>query len=145
MNKRPGDAGYADGWCIHYRYNRDKKKPEDDTCEAGVRYDTFPKFSSRPCYLDKGKSKPDALPCDHLRVPTPKEITDHEKYIDERMNQMKIVMVGIKLWRDAHKGKSAAEIVECFACKGRLHLSIVAYNGHVHGRCETDNCVSWME
>jgi hypothetical protein len=28
---------------------------------------------------------------------------------------------------------------------GWLHLSQSAYNGHVHGKCETDDCVSWME
>lgn len=39
----------------------------------------------------------------------------------------------------------APEVVECPACKGRLHLSIAAYNGHVHGKCETDGCVAWME
>jgi len=46
------------------------------------------------------------------------------------------------------KGKPAtnrSEVVECPACKGRLHLSQAAYNGHVHGKCETDGCVSWME
>ncbi len=37
------------------------------------------------------------------------------------------------------------EVVECPICKGRLHLSQSAYNGHCHGKCETDNCVSWME
>lgn len=29
--------------------------------------------------------------------------------------------------------------------EGRLHLSQSSYNGHVHGRCETDDCVRWME
>jgi hypothetical protein len=81
MSKRPGDEGYAAGWCIHYRYNRNVNKPEDDTCEAGVRFDQFKgtKHDVRPCFLDdKGQSKPDALPCEHLRRPTTKEITLHE-------------------------------------------------------------------
>lgn len=37
------------------------------------------------------------------------------------------------------------EIVECPICKGRLHLSQSSFNGHCHGHCETDGCVSWME
>lgn len=64
---------------------------------------------------------------------------------DKRLSVLGNVMRGIKPWRDAHKGKSAAEVVECPACNGRLHLSIAAYNGHVHGKCETPGCVSWME
>lgn len=150
MSKRPGDPGYAAGWCIHYRYNhdRDLQGGKPDTCEAGVDYKTFEgtKFPVRPCFLDKqGQSKPDALPCEHLRRPTPEEIAAHEKWLEFRMDKLGTVMRGIKPWRDAHKGRSAQEIVECPACKGRLHLSIAAYNGHVHGRCETDGCASWME
>lgn len=148
MSKRPGDPGYAAQWCIHYRYNRDKKKPEDDTCEAGVRYDSFPKgFDKKPCFLHKktGESLPGAMPCEHLRRPTPDEIAAHEEWLDGRMNRMGIVMTGILPWREAHKGKSAQEVVECPACHGKLHLSIAAYNGHIHGQCETADCVSWME
>ena len=148
MSKRPGDEGYAAGWCIHYRYNREAKSPETDTCEAGVRYDQFKqsKFAVRPCFLDdKGQSKPDALPCEHLRRPTTKEIALHEKWLKTHFRKMAIVMLGIAEWRKSHKGKSASEVVECPICKGRLHLSIATYNDHVHGRCETPDCVSWME
>ena len=152
MSKRPGDPGYAAGWCIHYRYNhdRDLKGGQPDTCEAGVDYQTFrgegKSYKQQPCFLtDRGESKPDAMPCAHLRRPTPDEIALHEDWLTERQKLLATVMVGIHPWREAHKGRSAQEVVECPACKGRLHLSIAAYNGHVHGRCETDGCASWME
>ena len=144
MSKRPGDPGYAAGWCIHYR------APSDDvtTCEAGVKFDDMHgvKFALRPCFLNKdGSSKPDAMPCEYLRRPTPEEIADHEKWIEGRMARMGTVMKAIRPWRDAHKRQSACEVVECPICKGRLHLSISGYNGHIHGGCETPDCVSWME
>jgi hypothetical protein len=41
--------------------------------------------------------------------------------------------------------KSWQGIEECPVCKGRLRLSHAAYNGHVHGRCETEGCLAWME
>lgn len=147
MSKRPGDPGYADGWCIHYRYNRDLKPGQPDTCEAGVDYSTFQgtKYPQRPCFLDKGHSKPDAMPCAKLRLPTADEIAAHEKWLEGRMGKLGVVMKGILPWRQKNKGRSAQEVVECPACKGRLHLSIAAYNGHVHGQCESDGCVSWME
>jgi hypothetical protein len=148
MSKRPGDPGYAAGWCIHYRYNRDVKKGEANTCEAGIDLDKFTglKFGSRPCFLDEtGASKADALPCERLLRPTAHEIAAHEKWAEGRHGLLGKVMKDIQPWREAHKGMSTRDVVVCPACSGRLHLSIAAYNGHVHGRCETEGCVSWME
>lgn len=148
MSKRKGDPGYAAGWCIHYRYNRDVKADQPNTCEAGVDYEAWRGIghAAQPCFLDdKGFSNPDAMQCPKLRRPTSEEIADHETWLSGRHNLLGTVMVGIAPWRAKHKGKSATEVVECPACKGRLHLSIAAYNGHVHGQCESNNCVSWME
>jgi hypothetical protein len=103
------------------------------------------KYPQRPCFLDKGRSKPDAMPCAKLRLPTADEIAAHEKWLDGRMGKLGVVMKGILPWRQKNEGRSAQEVIECPACKGRLHLSIAAYNGHVHGQCETDGCVSWVE
>jgi hypothetical protein len=55
------------------------------------------------------------------------------------------VLNGIAPWRKMHRKEDFGEVVECPACKGKLHLRIYKYNGHVHGRCETEGCVAWME
>ncbi len=139
MSKLPGDQGYAAGWCINYI-----RISQSDACEAGVKYSTFD--GVMPCFLNKdGTSKPGSVSCVHLRRPTPEEIALHEQWGDKRMDMLRTIMKGIQPWRKAHKDRSASEIVECPACKGRLHLSISGYNGHVHGQCETADCVSWME
>lgn len=143
MSKRPGDPGYPKQWCVHFR-----SMAHHETCEAGVAYEQFKRvnFPRCPCFLtDEGKSKTDALPCEHLRCPTPEEMAAHEGWIQKRMDQMRVVATHIRPWREAHRGKSAAETIECPVCKGSLQLSIAAYNGHVHGRCSTPDCVSWME
>lgn len=142
--------GHRAGWCIHYRAPKIGTFGHGhEDCEAGVPFANFSgvKFDQRPCFLDKetGESNPGAVPCEHLRRPTPDEIAARKVWQDERMNKLGVVMTGIMPWRKANKGKSVAEVVECPACKGRLHLSISSYNGHVHGRCETADCVSWME
>lgn len=63
---------------------------------------------------------------------------------NESTERMRKVMPVVAVWRKKPpRGKQ--EVIECPACKGRLHLSQAAYNGHVHGRCETADCVSWME
>ena len=49
-------------------------------------------------------------------------------------------------WRVKPKPTSdRRDVLECPICKGKLHVSQSSYNGHVHGKCETDGCVSWME
>ena len=143
-----GEHGHPANWCVHYRYNRDARKPEDDTCKAGVRFDTFAgsKFHTRPCFLDDfGRSKPGAVPCASLRRPTAEEITANELEWERQFNLLGVVQRGIKPWREAHQKQNFAEVIECPVCKGRLHLSIAACNGHVHGKCETDGCAEWME
>jgi len=35
--------------------------------------------------------------------------------------------------------------IECPKCKGELYFIRSTYNGHIHGKCNTDNCLSWMQ
>ena len=145
MSKRPGDPGYPDGWCIHYRYVRGSDNP---TCEAGMSLNEMAygkNHKTAPCFLMRGQPKPGARSCSKLRLPTPEEIAAHNEWSEQRIKRLGDVMVGIADWRAKHRGTNHAEIVECPACKGRLHLAISRRNGHVHGRCETEGCVSWME
>ena len=152
MSKRPGDPGYAPGWCVNYRYQPGKRGAEQ-TCEAGVNYQELAGggegFGGRvPCYLkDDGSIRnTNAVECAHFRPPTAQEIADHEVWIKARMDMLGVVMMTIRPWRDAHRHHDFAETVDCPACKtGQLHLSIARYNGHVHGKCSTEGCVSWME
>lgn len=60
------------------------------------------------------------------------------------MNNFEIASPVVSEWRKK-KPIGKAETIECPVCKGRLHLSQAASNGHVHGKCETKDCLSWME
>lgn len=159
MSKRPGDLGYAAGWCIHYRSPSppgSMGRKTIPTCEAGVEYASFKRenfnatFAQQPCFLtDKGESKPDALPCAHLRRPTSEEIAAHEGWLKARWDNMAKVMEAIHPWRQEHKKarKGGAQTIDCPACGGvkTLSMTIAAVNGHVHAHCKTEGCVSWME
>lgn len=62
------------------------------------------------------------------------------------MERMAIVMPMVNAWRNKPKPAiDRREVIECPKRKGKLHLSQSSYNGHVHGHCETEGCVSWME
>lgn len=39
-----------------------------------------------------------------------------------------------------NKGK-----IICPACNGNLHWTKASINGHVWGKCETENCLSWAQ
>lgn len=65
-----------------------------------------------------------------------------DTFLEKTMMAMKVASA----WRVHPKPtENRIELVECPVCNGRLHLSQSAYNGHVHGKCETQGCVSWME
>lgn len=146
------ERGYRAGWCIHYRGITGLRGEEVTSCKKGVEYSSFKNadgkrlIAEQPCFLDEnGNSRPGALTCGHLRRPTPDEIAQSKKWTKARIERLGVVMTAILPWRTKNKGKSASEVIECPICAGRLHLSISAYNGHVHGQCETKDCVSWME
>lgn len=84
--------------------------------------------------------------CDKLQLPTDAEIRADQEDAAARMDRLKLALSAASAWRT--KGRpthSRAETITCPACGGKLHLSQLSYNGHVHGRCETPGCVSWME
>jgi hypothetical protein len=87
-----------------------------------------------------------AMKCAHRLEPTTEQV---EQDLIETEQSFKKMLAGLQVaneWRVKPKpATNRREIVECPVCKGKLHLSQSAYNGHVHGRCETVGCVSWME
>lgn len=142
-------TGHAPGWCIHYQYREANGVTDAKACKAGIVY--YEKwrgttFDQRPCFLTRhGNPKPNTIPCSQLRVPTREEMRLHEIYIRKRLLILRTVMIAIKPWKDKHKNTDFSETIECPVCAGRLHLSIAHYNNHVHGKCETLDCVSWVQ
>lgn len=86
------------------------------------------------------------IPC-ALRVePTIEQVDAWRKERDAHMAKVFIAFEVAAKWRT--KGKPPAdrsEVIDCPACTGKLHLYQSAFNGHVHGKCTTPGCVSWME
>lgn len=136
-----GDAVSArTGSCVHFT------GVQNDVCKAGLRYDSVRVTGGGPipCLTFNGKRN-DC--CAKYMEPTPEQIAAEEAEFEAVMEKHRIVMAGIRGWRTWSKKNRVAkqEVVECPACKGRLHLSQAAYNGHVWGKCETAGCVEWME
>ena len=145
MKDREERIEWFRNYCVHYKPRGSKIE-----CTAGAEIDKLQRVRARPDGLKwapciEGHLLENACAlCPHWQR---KSREDGEKYADQveaDLKRMTIIAPVVGAWREKEpRGK--AEVIECPACKGRLHLSQSAYNGHVHGQCETPGCVSWME
>lgn len=131
-------------YCTHYDGRATVMKPY--MCRAGVKYKTLGEtHGQRPCML--GHLHPELVAkCDKWQRTTPEEAAEIADGLDRAY---KNAIAGIEVaskWKIKPKPKTdRLGVVECPVCKGKLHLSQSSYNGHVHARCETSECVSFME
>lgn len=141
--------------CQHYDPNGitmiGGKKPTG-VCLAGVNYieqfgggDSAGIFLKIPCLQGNTNTHEQQISlCPKWLRSTREQGEQRYKDIEDSINRMRVAGPVISAWRNKPPiGKS--EIIECPVCHGRLHLSQSAYNGHVHGRCETNDCLNWME
>jgi len=154
--RREGGPGQRPGWCVHYGYDRAKRRP---TCAVGLDPERWlpgyrdmpspkpPYVDLCPCFLRNGQPKSrETFVCDRLRLPTPEEIALHNAWFEQQMAKQAKVGELVLAWRTKHKGTTYREVVDCPACGGEKTLSLsIAGRNHVHGRCTTKGCVSWME
>lgn len=144
MGKRKGgEYGYAASWCCNYR------SPNEGTeCSAGIpfaRWQTTP-FNQQPCFLNKdGTSKPGAASCPKLRLPTAAEIAQHDVYVRRRGVMLFAALGAIEPWRAKQAGRGGNTKLECPVCKGVLHVSMARNNGHLSAKCETKDCVEFIQ
>jgi len=116
-------------------------------CKAGVNFEQLAggrtgMMLRLPCFYVAGGTP---VKCEKFEPQTVEEIEADDREMDESMARFMTVMPLVSEIKKEYKGKSWSGTRECPVCKGTLHLSHAAYNGHVHGKCETDGCVSWME
>lgn len=116
-------------------------------CKAGVNFEQLGMGKlglgrSMPCYYVAGTIP---IHCDKYERRTFEEVQAEDAEMDARIAEFLLAGPLIRRIKEEQKGKSWAGVEECPVCKGKLHLSHAAYNGHVHGQCETEGCLSWME
>jgi len=129
--------------CRHFTGLQNKQ------CAAGVVYVTVESkdvkgFERFPCFR-QGES----IPCDKRSFPTPEEVAAKVAEREASWERLKLGIIAASDDAKKHgygKGKGGAGRVQCPVCKtGELHYSVAGYNGHMHGRCSTKGCLSWMQ
>ena len=146
MKTREETITFGMNYCQHYKNG----KGADMVCTAGMNLKTMQRVATGamrikwgPCVEGHTLENPHQY-CPHWIRRTREQGEKHADKVEKSIRMMTVVMPVVDKWRKKLPlGK--VEVIECPECKGRLHLSQAAYNGHVHGKCETPNCVSWME
>lgn len=134
------------GFCNHYR-----AMSEHDTCEAGVAYETIKgmDFGKRPCFFE-GEPPVKSTLCELAMYPTPDELAARDAELKKRFEGTALARQAIVAacggpWK---KGMASfSGVIDCPVCEKpkSLGYSRAGYNGHIHARCSTIGCVSWME
>ena len=110
-------------------------------CKAGVEYRQFDRQTGLPCLRDCAGHQE----CPQRQWLTEAEVAAEVAEIEAHSKRFMTLLPLIQSIKEEHRGKSWAGVKICPVCAGRLHLSHASLNGHVHGKCETKDCVSWME
>ncbi len=129
-------------FCKHYRSMMDFAD-----CKAGIAYDTLKgiPFEKRPCFQRNGIAPGG---CDKAQFPTADEIAAEDAEFAKLFERTDKARAAIVAHIGPYKrGISTGGAIDCPVCNGAksLHFSRAGYNGHIHARCDTEGCVSWME
>lgn len=120
---------------------------QNRTCKAGIplRHSADTCLPCLPAFI-RGRTP---FKCDLFQIMTREEA---EKEADRKQRvAVEGIVARIAAYEDAEtrglgKGNGGSGELACPVCKtGKLRYRVAASNGHMHARCSTQDCVSWME
>lgn len=118
------------------------------TCEAGITYAHGSATVAMPCLPDLVHGRK-TWGCDQFQVMTQEEAEREADEAIAAMNRTMNARIAAKDDAEAKgfgRGKGGTGSLKCPACdSGTLRYSVAGINGHMHARCSTAGCVSWME
>lgn len=146
MKDREATIEFEMNYCQHYG----RGKGADMVCKAGMDLKAIKKVATGqgqikwgPCIGGHTLANPHEH-CPHWIRRTREMGEKRADAFEASMKQLEIANPVISAWRKKEPyGKS--EVIECPVCKGRLHLCQSSYNGHVRARCETKDCIAFIE
>lgn len=88
--------------------------------------------------------------CEPMRREYAKDLKERADALDAMMEKVETVRAAIVAkigpWSKQMRTGSAGQLKPCPACnKGTVAFSRAGSNGHIHARCTTPRCVSWVE
>ena len=70
---------------------------------------------------------------------------DIDDLTKEEMERINATFKAINTIRKGLKRGTEKGFMECPYCKGMLRFTVSSYNGHIWGKCETPDCLDWIE
>lgn len=133
-------------YCEHYA----RGIGADMACKAGMDIKSIQKVATGargtkwgPCIEGHTLENPTSY-CPKWQRRSRERAEKRANSVVSHLRQLELAQPVITAWRKKLPiGKQ--ETIECPVCKGKLHLSQSDYNGHVHARCETTDCINFME
>lgn len=128
--------------CVHFNGIMNK------TCKAGIVYGDLYKnrlieyMRHLPCFDDGTKGK---CSCEKLRFPSEEEERAEKELLDAHMVKLSLGLVAVQPIRDEYRGRDYSGTLDCPVCKGVLHVRHAGYNGHIWVKCESKDCIAWIE
>lgn len=134
---------------------------QHDCCEAGVNYRELAGIETGmalviPCLPEKNyETKRREEMHETVRECSKLQRTTHEEAVAEAIESIERSTKVMRVMVAAHdhaktqgltKDHGGSSSLPCpTGCGGTLQYSVASYNGHMHARCTTKDCVSWME
>lgn len=146
---RHGDVMTIERKLLTCRHFNGVGRDDKECCRVGVNYrshvggEDFGWLRRLPC-LPKSVDEDilQVVLCKLRVFPTPEEAAAEEAHDEELLS---IIPLAIKLCRAHADGKKGIiGVVKCPKCGGHLHYSVARPNGHLHGTCKTEGCLSWV-
>lgn len=127
----------GDKWCRHRTPFGDEYK----TCKAGVNFHQFEPcdYKMHPCL---GENMAARARCDKYDGYTAEELASKEAAQRARWERNGKIRAKIIEKCGEQRGSGT---LECPCCEGGTVSYSRASNGHVHAKCSTAGCASWME
>lgn len=117
--------------CVHFNGVQNK------TCKAGIEYASARSAEGFVCFGE-------VTGCGHYEAAGMDATRKRFAEMDEYSEKIESCFRAIKEKHGSKRGLQ--DSMPCPVCKtGTLRYSIAGINGHVHGHCSTENCVSWMQ
>ena len=86
------------------------------------------------------------IPCPNRVEPTDEQVKQYREESERHWLKTVAALKVATAWKVRPKpDHDREEIVDCPICKGKLHLRQSSYNGHASAKCETADCVEFME
>jgi len=120
---------------------------QHDECSAGVLYDAVrvPREPGTgiglPCFVSDGVGQ-----CVKRVLPTLAEAEEDARKSAEFIGHMAAARA--KIIEATGKPKPATDqrgTIPCPKCGETMHWRRASYNGHVWAKCETEDCIAWIE